>query len=303
MVSVKRFIHDEPLLFKASKAFVALFFRCADPVVYVAGKLSEKNEQIAWTLLGSALFQDRTYPDILRLLLNLHEKFPDDRLWSLPVPKAAEIEDVVEQTFNSRNWTTFEHVAGIFWSVGLFVRRHPDLVAWVHERTPEELWNDLSEIYFMGRSKPRPKACAAIYRLIAPSPLGLGLECGGGLNSEKGADGTSCAGGSKSGSKSGFKMPPLPLTMGARRFLAMLGPANDGSFSRLEPQEKQKLANEYFKALAPENPYFAAHSLQFFLENGSNYFICRELTNRCANCPLNEYCNYAETHNQKLDVC
>lgn len=300
MVSVKRFIHDEPLLFKASKVFVALFSRCADPVVYVVSRLPEKNEQIAWTLLGSALFQDRTYPDILRLLLALHEKFPDDRLWSLPVPKAAEIENVVEQTFNSRNWTAFEHVAGIFWSVGLFVRRHPDLVAWVHERTPEELWNDLGEIYFMGRSKPRPKACAAIYRLTAPRPLGLGLECGDGLNSGKGADDTS-EGGSKSGlqsgSKSCFKMLPLPLTMGARRFLSMLGPANDGSFSRLEPQEKQKLANEYFAALAPENPYFAAHSLQFFLENGTNGFICRELTNRCAKCPLYEYCNYAEAHN------
>lgn len=284
MVSVKRFIHDEPLLFKASKAFVALLFRCADPVVYVASKLPEKNEQIAWTLLGSSLFQDRTYPDILRLLLALHEKFSGDKLWSLPVPKAAEIEDVVEQTFNSRNWTAFEHVAGIFWSVGLFVRRHPDLVAWVHGRTPEELWSDLGEIYFMGRSNPRPKACAAIYRLIALQPLGLGLECCG-------------------GSKKSLKMPPLPLTMGARRFLAMLGPANDGSFSQLEPQEKQKLANEFFKALAPENPYFAAHSLQFFLENGTNGFICRELTNRCANCPLYEYCNYAEVHNRKLDVC
>ena len=280
MVSVKRFIHDEPLLFKASKSFVALLFRCADPIVYVASKLPSRNEQIAWTLLGSALFQDRTYPDILRLLLALHEKFPGDKLWTLPVPKAAEIEDVVERTFNSRNWTAFEHVAGIFWSVGLFVRRHPDLAAWVHERTPEELWNDLGEIYFMGRSNPRPKACAAIYRLIAPSPLGLGLEC------------RDCS-----------KMPPLPLTMGARRFLAMLGPANDGSFSQLEPQEKHKLANEYFKALAPDNPYFAAHSLQFFLENGTNGFICRELTNRCANCPLYEYCNYAEVHNCKPDVC
>ena len=280
MVSVKRFIHDEPLLFKASKAFVALLFRCADPVVYVARRLPEKNEQIAWTLLGSALFQDRTYPDILRLLTSLNIRFPDDKLWSLPVPKAAEIEDVVERTFNSRNWTAFEHVAGIFWSVGLFVRHHPDLAAWVREHTPEELWNDLGEIYFMGRSNPRPKACDEIYRLTAPQPLGLGLEC-----------------------RDGSKMPSLPLTMGARRFLAMLGPANDGSFSRLEPQEKQKLANEYFKALAPENPYFAAQSLQFFLENGTNGFICRELTNHCTNCPLYEHCKYAEAHNRKPDVC
>lgn len=275
MVSVKRFIHDEPALFKASKAFVALLFRCADPIVYVACKLPDRNAQIAWTLLGSALFQDRTYPDILRLLTKLYERFPGDKLWTLPVPKASEIEEVVEQTFNSRNWSVFEHVAGIFWSVGLFVRRHSDLVAWVRERSPEELWNDLGDIYFMGRSNPRPKACATIYRLLAPQPLGLGLEC------------RDCS-----------KMPSLPLTMGARRFLAILGPAKEFNFSELEPQEKQKLANEYFTALAPENPYFAAHSLQFFLENGSNGFICRELTENCSRCPLYEYCNYAEVHSR-----
>ncbi|SIO46543.1 hypothetical protein [Fibrobacter sp. UWB11] len=271
MVSVKRFIHDEPALFKASKAFVAQLFRCADPIVYVACKLSDKNEQIAWTLLGSALFQERSYPEILRLMLALHERFPGDKLWSLPVPKGGEIEEVVEQTFNSRNWSVFENVAGIFWSVGLFVRHHPDLVAWMRERTPEEMWRDLGEIYFMGRSNPRPKACAAIYRLIAPAPLGLGLAY------------RECA-----------KMPPLPLTMGARRFLAMLGPAKEDNFSELDSKEKQKLANEFFVALAPENPYFAAHSLQFFLENGTNGFICRELTANCSECPLYEYCNYAE---------
>jgi len=277
MASVRRYVYDEPLLFKAAKSFVALFFKCADPIVYVACKLPNKNEQIAWTLLGSALFQDRTYPDILRLLLNLHERFPGDKLWSLPVPKGGEIEEVVEKTFNSRNWPVFEHVSGIFWSVGLFVRRHPDLEAWMRERTPEEMWRDLGEIYFMGRSNPRPKACAAIYRLMAPVPLGLGLAC-------RGSSDDAC------------KMPPLPLTMGARRFIAMLGPAKENGFSQLDPQEKQKLANEFFKALAPENPYFAAHSLQFFLENGSNGFICRELTANCSKCPLYEYCNYAEVH-------
>lgn len=277
MVSVKRFIHDEPLLFKASKAFVAQFFRCADPIVYVTCKMPSPNERIAWTLLGSALFQDRAYPDILRLVAALYERFPGDKLWALPVPKGSEIEDVVEQTFNSRNWSVFEHVAGIFWSVGLFVRRHPDLLSWVSEHTPEEIWNELGDIYFMGRSNPRPKACAAIYRLIAPAPLGLGLACRNSTNS-KGIP----------------KMPPLPLTMGARRFLAMLGPAKESGFAELEPPEKQKLANEFFVALSPENPYFAAHSLQFFLENGTNGFICRELTDHCANCPLYEYCNYAE---------
>ena len=280
MVSVKRFIHDEPQLFESSKAFVKLLLKCMDPIIYAVGKMPDENTKIAWTLLGTALFQNRTYPDILRLLLNLYERFPDDKLWALPVPKASEIESVIEQTFNSRNWPLFEHAAGIFWSVGLFVRHHPDLVAWVRERSPKEMWRDLGEIYFMGRSNPRPKACAAIYRMLSPSPLGLGLSC-----------------------RDSRKMPSLPLTMGARRFLAMLGPAKGDVFSEISPQEKQKLANDYFVALAPENPYFAAHSLQFFLENGTDCFICRELTQHCAKCPLYEYCNYADVQKQKKDVC
>ena len=277
MVSVKRFIHDEPALFKASKDFVAHFFKCADPIVYVTSKMPTPNEQIAWTLLGTVLFQDRSYPDIIRLLVKLYERFPGDRLWALPVPKVSEIESVVEQTFNSRNWSMFEHVSGIFLSVGLFVRHHPDLVSWADARTPEGMWRDLGEIYFMGRSSPRPKACAAIYRLIAPRPLGLGLAY---------CDNTD--------GKKPLKLPPLPLTMGARRFLAMLGPAKDCGFAELEPQEKQKMANEYFVALSPENPYGAAHALQFFLENGTEGFICREQTLHCSKCPLYEYCNYAE---------
>ena len=114
MVSVKKFIHDEPSLFKASKAFVALLYKCADPVVYVACKMPDKNEQIAWTLLGTVLFQDRSYPDILRLLAKLYERFPGDKLWTLPVPKASEIEDVVERTFNSRNWSVLKMLLEYF---------------------------------------------------------------------------------------------------------------------------------------------------------------------------------------------
>ena len=272
MVSVKRFIHDEPALFKASKAFVALLFKCADPIVYVAQKMPTANEQIAWTLLGTVLFQDRSYPDILRLLVKLHERFPGDKLWSLPVPKGGEIEEVVEQTFNSRNWTVFEHVSGIFWSVGLFVRHHPDLVAWARERTPEEMWRDLGEIYFMGKRGARPKACAAIYRLCGKSPAGLGYGVGRGLKR--------------------FRWPDLPLTMGARRFLSIMGPAREGGFADLSPEQKQKMMNEFCVALYPENPYAVAHSLQFYLEEGEESFMCRECQAGCANCALYEFCDY-----------
>ena len=269
MASVRRFIQDEPALFKASQEFVEKFAGVEDPVLSVARKAKGLNAQVAWTLLGTVLFQDRTYAEITQLLEALYEKFPDDALWNLPVPIAPEINAVVADTFGSRNWSLFEHVAGIFWSVGLFVRHHPDLAQWARERRPEDVWRDLGEIYFMGKKSVRPKACAAIYRLFAPAPLGLGLEFRNG------------------------HMPPLPLTMGARRFLAILGPARDTGLADMEPEKKQALANAYFVALCKDVPYRSAHALQFFLEFGEGDFACREATRHCADCPLYEFCDYA----------
>ena len=92
MVSVKRFIHDEPALFKATAEFVRLFARIDDPVLAVAKLEAGVNERIAWTLLGTALFQDVSYPEFKTLLQALNEKFPGEKLWTLPVPKAQDIE-------------------------------------------------------------------------------------------------------------------------------------------------------------------------------------------------------------------
>lgn len=288
MVSVKRFIHDEPALFKATAEFVRLFARIDDPVLAVAKLEKGVNERIAWTLLGTALFQDVSYPEFVGLLRALNEKFPGEKLWTLPVPKAQDIESCVESAFGCRTWSLFENVAGIFWSVGLFVRRHEDLQGWLKSRTPEELWRDLGEIYFMGKGNSRPKVCAAIYRLLAPAPVGLSLDCA-----------------------PSPKWPPMPLTMGARRYLSILGPASDG-FADLEPLQKQKLATDMYVALVQRlmecsdnvevktskvdalTAYVAAHSLQFYLEDGTDGFICRTVTDRCRKCPLREYCSFAE---------
>ena len=293
MVSVKRFIHSEPALFKATADFVRLFARVEDPVLAVAKLEKGVNERIAWTLLGTALFQDVSYFEFETLLRALNAKFPGDKLWTLPVPKAQDIEECVESAFGCRTWSMFENVAGIFWSVGLFVRRHENLAEWLKSRTPEEIWRDLGEIYFMGKGNPRPKVCAAIYRLLAPSPVGLGLDCAEGA------------------SRAPVKWPPLPLTMGARRYLSILGPASDG-FADLEPAQKQKLATDMYVALVQylmelsDNAEVkkakvdaltasaAAHSLQFYLEDGTDGFICRHSTDHCRKCPLREYCSYAE---------
>ena len=278
MVSVKRFMQDEPALLEAVRGFVERFTQVPDPVVAVASRAKDMQAQIAWTLLGTAIFQDRDYGEITRLLAALYAKVPGDKLWTLPVPTANDINAVVESTFESRNWSMFEQVAGIFWSVGLFVRRHGDLAQWVSERTPEEMWRDLGEIYFMGKGAVRPKVCAAIYRIVAEAPLGLGMQCRMAKNVAR----TRLHG-----------LPPLPLTMGTRRFLAMFSPASEVGFADLEPTAKQKLMNEYCVVVCPENPYRVAHSLQFFLEAGKEDFICREKSRACSECPLYEHCDYA----------
>lgn len=272
MVSSKRFLQDEPVLGRALRLFVDRFSNLDDPVLQVAGKLADDNSKIAWTLLGTALYQDLRIDEIGALLSGLAKKYPGEKLWTLPVPKGGDIEGVAEAALGSRGWSLFKNVAGIFWSVGFFVRRHGDLKAWIANSTPEEMWRDLGEIYFMGKRGARPKACAAIYRLCGKAPVGLGYAAGRGLKR--------------------FRWPDLPLTMGARRFLSIIGPAREGGFADLSPEQKQKMLNDFCVALYPANPYAVAHSLQFYLEEGEESFMCRECQAGCANCPIYEFCDY-----------
>lgn len=284
-VSVERFIHDNPALFKATAGFVALFRNLQDPVVAVTRLCKTTDEKVGWVLLGTALFQNCSYVEFAALMRALHEKFPEDALWKLPVPKEVDINGCIESVFNTRSWPLYEHAAGIFWSVGAFMRNHgagqndgKGLATYIASRTPEELWRDLGEIYFMGKSNPRPKACAAIYRLSTEVPTGLGIHC-----------------------RDSQKQAPLPLTMGARRYISILGPASSENsrqgFAELEPREKQTLANQLYVALGKEGgftPYLSSHGLQYFLENGKEGFICRQVTDHCKKCPLYEFCNYSE---------
>ena len=272
MVSSKRFLQDEPVLGRALCLFVECFSNLDDPVLQVAGKFADDNSKIAWTLLGTALYQDLRIDEIGALLSGLAKKYPAEKLWTLPVPKGGDIEAVAESALGGRGWSLFKNVAGIFWSVGFFVRRHSDLKGWVLGSTPEEMWRDLGEIYFMGKHGARPKACAAIYRLCGKQPAGLGYAASRGLKR--------------------FRWPDLPLTMGARRFLSIMGPAREGGFADLLPEQKQKMMNEFCVALYPENPYAVAHSLQFYLEEGEKSFMCRECQAGCANCPIYEFCDY-----------
>ena len=274
MISAKRFALSEAALFKATQDFIQSFADVTDPIIFISGKAKSIQAKIAWTILGSVLFQGISYTDIMKLLGALYNAFPEERLWTLPVPKDKDITAIVDQVLQGKSWYLKDHIPGMFWSVGSFVRHHQkegiDIIQWATSRSAEGIWRDLGEIYFMGKGKPRPKAAATIYRIVSPAPLGLGLKI-----------------------QKSRPMPPLPLTMGSRRYLSILGPGKYEKFSELTSEEKQKMFHDLLNELSPGKPYEAAHGLQFFLENGKKEFICRDHFNSCGKCPLYQYCRYA----------
>ena len=242
---------------------------------------------MAWTLFGTALFQGCSYSCFSYIFNALYKRYCGEKLWALPVPKAEEIMACVDAglkesgLWGKQKWTLYENVPGIFWSVGLFVRRHLPLEGWLASRTMQGLWRDLSEIYYMGKNYPRPKVCIAVYRLTAPQPLGLGLD----YDTTDGVESSL----------------PFPLTLGCRRYLSFLGPASGEAFSAMKSDEKVKLASDLYYSIAetfPKNsplnhPFAAVHALQFFLESGKDGFICRVATKDCTLCPLRNDCQYA----------
>lgn len=265
-----RWVQDFPLEARAASLFVESFKNVPDPVLFYTSSLSSNEEKIAWTLLGTVLFQGISYPSFDKLFSGLLEKFPGNKLWELPVPRGKELEQVVEETLGKTCWQLKEHFAGVFWSVGYFVRKHFPLTEWISTRTPKELWRDLGEIYFMGKKAYRPKANAAIYRLLSCTPYGLGFSTDLELDL------------------------PLPLTMGIRRYLAFMGPAKEENFSEMSQGSKQKMADDFFSAISKNAPIAAAHAFQFFLEYGKTKYLCCEYTDNCKKCPLQNYCKESE---------
>lgn len=267
MSFISRWAKENPLEFSSAKAFVEFFKNQEDPVLAVSRKRADEEEKIAWTLLGTAIFQGISYPNFQTLFQTLSARFSGEALWAFPLPKEKEFSEILNASLGKSSWELKKNLPGIFLSTGHFVRRHFPLSSWLLNHSVNELWRDLGEIYFMGKSASRPKVCAALYRLTSPNPLGLGFSI----------------------KDSPLKLP-LPLSMGARRYFSFLGPARALRFSEMEKKEKQNLANEFFSVLSPELPFAPSHAFQFFWENGKTEFLCREKTSSCVQCPFQNTC-------------
>lgn len=264
-----RFAKQNSPIVEAARDFISQFASIPDPVVKVASLAEDRDSQMAWVLLGSVIFQDLSYLKLQSVLQALFRAFPNHALWETPVPKASDLTQVIKEALGKESWSLLEQAPGMFWSVGFFVRKHLPLENWLESRTEEELWRDLGEIYFMGKKSVRPKVSSAIYRFKSTPPLGLGLPV-----------------------KEGSCFLRLPLSMGARRFMAFIGPGSEGEFSSWTPEKKQIQTNEWYKILSPSSPIESAHGLNFFLEPGQKEYLCREHFRLCKNCPLFSYCSH-----------
>ncbi len=273
-----RCLEENPEMLVKAQHFAKCLCNHPDVVLECVQKISDVEAQIAWILFGTAISQGLNDFELQMVLSGMMEAFPGDALWALPVPSKEFLQQVVYKAMpkmRSSVWDLESFVPGIFWSVGLFTRRRFPLTEWVSKRTTRELWRDLGEIYFMGKAARRPKVCAALFRLLAPPPVGLHLK-----------------------SIASVKELPFPVSAGGARFLAFhilaSGRGKQVKFSDLPPIQKQNLANTFYKKISSASPLLAAHAFHFFLENGQSGFICKEETENCATCPLKNDCRYAE---------
>ncbi|MFA6623527.1 MAG: hypothetical protein WCS54_05395 [Fibrobacteraceae bacterium] len=263
----------------ATQGFIRIFGSVQDPVVEVSRNAADDNARIAWVLFGSALFQKISFPAFRKVFSAIFDAYPGERLWNFPLPAETALLRVAKAELGRIAWDNLEQLPGIFWSTGSFVRHHGPLADWLKQHTVRELWRDLGEIHFMGKKAHRPKAVHTLLRLLAPAPVGLGLACA------PSADAL-----------------PLPLTMGARRWIGFVGPGKDLHYSTMDESAKLRLGLSLYPELCRETPALAAHGLQFFLEDGSSDFLCREYTETCVKCPLSPFCckSKAETYETKF---
>jgi len=229
-----------------------------EPLVQVANRAETLQAKINWLLLGSALQQKIGIPELQNFLTELQKEIND--IAELPVPSENLILSVISKC-KLKDWNLAQQAAGIVWSVGRFARaRENRLDLWVKNHPPSVLWQQSSEIFYMGKSNPlRPKVLGFLFRLSFLSSTGEGI------------------------------LPPLPNFAGTRRWLIQSGIYN----SEQSPKEKLRDANSLYKELFPQKPSLACHALQFFAEplDESTYF-CQKIF-PCNLCPVGNFCKWA----------
>jgi len=229
-----------------------------EPLVQVVSSAETLQAKINWLLLGSALQQKIGLSELQNFLTELQREIND--VAELPVPSENLILSVISKC-GLNDWNLAQQAAGIVWSVGRFARaRENRLDLWVKNNSPSTLWQQSSEIFYMGKSNPlRPKVLGFLFRLSFLSNTGEGV------------------------------LPPLPNFAGTRRWLIQSGIYN----SEQSPKEKLRDANSLYKELFPQKPSLACHVLQFFAEPVDEItYFCQKIF-PCNLCPVGNFCKWA----------
>jgi len=229
--------------------------QCEEPLVQVASSAKTLQAKINWLLLGSALQQKIGLSELQNFLTELQNEIND--IASLPVPSENLILSVISKC-RLNDWNLAPQAAGIVWSVGRFARaRENRLDLWAKNNSPSTLWQQSSEIFYMGKSNPlRPKVLVFLFRLSFLSNIGEGV------------------------------LPPLPNFAGTKRWLIQSGIYN----SEQSPKEKLRDANSLYRELSPQKPSLACHALQFFAEPvDENIYFCQRIF-PCNSCPVGGFC-------------
>ena len=259
---------EHPDVMRATADFVRAFASVPDPIVAVAEHSKTLEGRIAWVLFGSCLAQEIPLYLLQKVLEVLSRQYPDERLWTFPLPHEVEIRDLVRQAKKTYDWPLEESVPGIFWSVGNFVRRRSPLVGWATSTSYKGILRDLSEIFFMGKGAYQPKAIFALSRLFSAQPRGLAIS----RNKEPG------------------DICPIPFSFGIRCWMGFLGPGKEIGFSQKEERQKRMLSATFCKALSPQDPHKVSHAFQFFWESSPSGWLCADFTEHCEKCPLAAFC-------------
>lgn len=263
------FLRKNQELIQATRAFCEAVSEFADPVQQALNKIGDPEAQIAWTIAAEAMHQSISLGQLADLVSSLSEAFPGDRLWALPAIREADVNQVMRSKPWLQGWPLGIHLPGILNSVGNWIRvggATPKLR--LQKKGTAELWRELGSIYFMGKTNPvKPKVLALLQRLRMPQPLGLGMDIAS----------TPLASGNPW---------PLPVSVGARKWLKAMGPNPQGWMESHSDAERLQYFQRMYSAITPRKPEQAFYGLSFFLEGGGSELLCRNIFEGCRQCPL-----------------
>ena len=253
----------------ATRDFCFALQSIPDPVSAELLKVQDPVDRLGWCIFSAAIHQGIPLANVALVLAELMPEFPQRSCWALPVPKEKQVLATLARLHWTQGWSLLEHIPGILLGVGQWMRQAgEDPLAYVQKQTSAQLWSSFASIYFMGKSSViRPKALELLMRLRMQSPLGMGLHI------------------EDAPLRSG-ECWPLPISMGARRWLRSFGPDPRRWMEAHSEVERLRYFQKMFQGLSKENPEIIAHGLSFFLEADGTELLCRKALQGCYHCPL-----------------